>query len=80
MDNLSCDGNSSEWKKVFQEALVEVNPDRLKEKLAEAEAAIFQRLQALQPGTDHVEELRALQDASSALLVLKREVLKFPDW
>lgn len=80
MENLGSDGNSSEWKKIFQEALVEVNPDRLKEKLAEAEAAIFQRLQALQPGGAHVEELRALQDASNALLVLKREVLKFPDW
>jgi hypothetical protein len=34
----------------------------------------------LQSGSDSVGELRALQDASNALLVLKREVLKFPDW
>lgn len=80
MENLSLDGNNLEWKKMFQEALVEVNPEKLKEKIAESEAAIFQRLQALQPTSDNVEELRALQDASNALLVLKREVLKFPDW
>jgi hypothetical protein len=80
MENLSSDGNNLGWQKIFQEALVEVNPEKLKEKIAESEAAIFQRLQALQPGPDHVEELRALQDASNALLVLKREVLKFPDW
>jgi hypothetical protein len=80
MENLSLDGNNLEWKKMFQEALVEVNPEKLKEKIAESETAIFQRLQALQPASDNVEELRALQDASNALLVLKREVLKFPDW
>ena len=80
MENLSLDGNNLEWKKMFQEALVEVNPEKLKVKIAESEAAIFQRLQALQPSSDNVEELRALQDASNALLVLKREVLKFPDW
>jgi hypothetical protein len=80
MEHLGSDGNNPEWKKIFQEALVEVNPERLKERIAESEAAIFQRLQALQSGSDSVGELRALQDASNALLVLKREVLKFPDW
>ena len=80
MENLSFDGNSRQWKEVFQEALVEVNPEKLKEKIAESEAAIFQRLQVLQSGPGNVQELRALQDASNALLVLKREVLKFPDW
>jgi hypothetical protein len=80
MENLSFDGNNLEWQKIFQQALVEVNPEKLKEKIAESEAAIFHRLQALQPASDNVEELRALQDASNALLVLKREVLKFPDW
>lgn len=80
MENLGSDGNTRQWKEVFQEALVEVNPERLKEKIAESEAAIFQRLQVLQSGPANVQELRALQDASNALLVLKREVLKFPAW
>ncbi|MGC2193656.1 MAG: hypothetical protein WA628_03200 [Terriglobales bacterium] len=80
MENLGSDHNKFEWKKTLQEALVEVNPDKLKKRVAEAEAAIFQRLQSLERNPDGAEELHALQDASNALLVLKREVLKFPDW
>jgi len=79
MENLGSNGNAREWKKIFQEALVEVNPEKLKEKIAESEVAISQRLQALDSAPDGVEELRALQDASNALLVLKRELQKSPD-
>ena len=80
MENPGSDYNTSEWKKLVKEAVVEVNPERLKEKVAEAEAAIFQRLQALQRNSGSSAELHALQDASNTLLVLKREVLKYPDW
>ncbi len=80
MENLSSDHSEFEWKKLVHEALVEVNPEKLKEKVSEAEAAIFQRLQALASTPDSSAELHALQDASNTLLVLKREVLKFPDW
>jgi hypothetical protein len=80
MDNLGSDRNRAEWKSVLQEALMEIDPDKLKEKVAQAEVAIFQRLQALGRSSDSSEERHALQDASNALLVLKREVLKFPDW
>jgi hypothetical protein len=72
--------NRFEWQRVLHEALVEVNTEKLKGKVAEAEAAIFERLQALREGYDSAEERHALQDASNALLTLKREVLKFPDW
>jgi len=37
-------------------------------------------LQALERSSESAEEMHALQDASNTLLVLKREVLKFPDW
>lgn len=80
MENPVSDYNNSEWKKLVKEAVVEVNPDRLKEKVAEAEAAIFQRLQALERSSDSPAERHALQDASNTLLILKREVLKYPDW
>jgi hypothetical protein len=80
VENLAPDRNNFEWKNVLHEALVEVNPDKLKEKVAEAEAAIFQRLQALRESSESAEERHALQDASNALLTLKRELLKFPDW
>lgn len=80
MENLAPDHNEFDWKKTLHEALVEVNPEKLREKVVEAEAAIFQRLQALGQSSDSSEERHALQDASNALLTLKREVLNFPDW
>jgi hypothetical protein len=80
VEDLAPDHHEFEWKKTLQEALVEVNPEKLSEKVAEAEAAIFHRLQALDQSSSSSEERHALQDASNALLTLKREVLKFPDW
>jgi len=80
MENAASDYNQLEWKKLVQQALVEVNPEKLKEKVSDAEAAIFQRLQALERSSDSSAERHALQDASNTLLMLKREVLKYPDW
>jgi hypothetical protein len=72
--------NRFAWQQVLQEALMEVNPERLREKVAEAEAAVFQRLQSLAQLPDSAEERNALHDAADSLLSLKREVLKYPDW
>lgn len=80
MESAASDFNQSEWKKLVQQALVEANPDKLKEKVADAESAIFQRLQALERSSESSVERHALQDASNTLLTLKREVLKYPDW
>jgi len=80
MENLVPDNNRFEWQKPFQKALVETNPDKLKEMVVEAEAAIFLRLQALAQSSNGAAEKQALQDASQLLLSLKREALKFPDW
>jgi hypothetical protein len=80
MESVPSGYNKFEWQIVLHEALVEVNSEKLKGKVAEAEAAIFQRLQALRESSDSAEERHALQDASNALLTLKKEVLKFPDW
>jgi glycyl-tRNA synthetase beta subunit len=80
MESAASDFNQSEWKKLVQQALVEPNPDKLKEKVADAESAIFQRLQALERSSESSVERHALQDASNTLLTLKREVLKYPDW
>ncbi len=60
--------------------MVETNPDELREKVAEAEAAIFVRLQVLAKSSNGAVEKQALQDASQLLLSLKKEALKFPDW
>jgi hypothetical protein len=67
-----------DWRNAVQEALLEVNPGRLREKVTNAEEILFLRLQALRPSD--IEERRALHDACDLLLSIKRETLKFPDW
>jgi hypothetical protein len=69
-----------EWQKHVQAALVEVDEERLPQKVADAEAAIFQRLQELGDALDTTGERLALEEASRSLLVLKREILKYPGW
>lgn len=67
-----------DWHNALQEALLEVNPGRLREKVIKAEEVLFLRLQSLRPSD--TEERRALHDACDLLLSIKRETLKFPDW
>jgi hypothetical protein len=69
-----------EWEKAVQAALIEVDENQLKKKVAEAEAAIFQRLQELDGSSNSDGERQALAHACHSLLVIKKEVLKFPDW
>jgi len=69
-----------EWQSLIHEASVELDLDKLRDKITEAESAIFNRLQTLGQNAESFEERTALQDASNTLLTLKREMLKFPDW
>jgi hypothetical protein len=80
VENPAPRQNRFEWQHIIQEALVELDPDKLRVRIAEAESAIFLRLQALGRNSDGTEERNALQDASNTLLGLKQEVLKYPDW
>jgi hypothetical protein len=80
VENPASHQNNFAWQQIIQEALVELDRDKLKAKIAEAESAIFNRFQALDRNADGAEERNALQDASNTLLALKREVLKYPDW
>jgi hypothetical protein len=72
--------NKFEWQSILREAVMELDPQKLKGKVAAAEEAIFERLQSLNQQPESAEERYALQDASNMLLTLKREVLKYPDW
>lgn len=80
MENPAPHKNRFEWQNIVQEASVELDLDKLRDKITEAESAIFTRLQTLGQNADGAEELAALHDASNTLLTLKKEVLKFPDW
>jgi hypothetical protein len=64
----------------YREALLETNREKLSERVEEAEAAIFERLQALSDAQEKQAERQAIQDAIRALRVIKRDRLNFPDW
>lgn len=71
------------WQREYEASLHELDPRRLFERVHSAEAAIFNRLQELAQnpeGADHRAERQAITDALSALRVLKRDKLNFPDW
>ena len=83
MANIESDSNQYDWQKPVLEALLELDPSVLQKKVADAETVIFERMQALANDVthcNHAGERQALQDAANSLRVLKREILKFPDW
>lgn len=79
---VGADHRDHAWKDVVTDAMSESNTERLKEKIAAAETAIFERLQALAAKNSHSQsaEVLELRKASEALLALKTDVLRFPDW
>ena len=69
-----------EWSLKCREALLEADPKKLAERVAEAEMAIFGRLQQLSRTQDAHAERQEIEDAIRALRVIKRDRLNFPDW
>ena len=69
-----------EWPLKYREALLEADREKLSERVAEAEVAIFDRLQQLSQIQDENGEHQAIRDAIRALRVIKRDSLAFPDW
>ncbi len=69
-----------EWQKPYLDALVELDPEKLPERVASAETAIIQRMEQFTASPDSEVERRAVKDALDALYVLKRDKLNFPDW
>ena len=69
-----------EWQGPLQEALLEVDREKLQSKMMKAEEAIFQRMQQLAGSSDSEAERLAIADAIASLRVLKTEKLNYPDW
>ena len=69
-----------DWQRPYQEALLETDEQKLREKIHLAEWKVFQRLQQISADANHREERVAISDALHALRTLKREVLNYPDW
>jgi len=78
MEDLVMEGMQyPEWQKLCQDALVELDKDKLPERVAAAEAAIVSRLQAMEAGDDSLKERQAIADALANLRVLKRESIGY---
>lgn len=69
-----------DWQRPLQAALVELDKDKLKERVAAAEAAIFERQQAISQSRNHHAERQSMEYALGNLRVVKKEILEFPDW
>ena len=63
----------SSWQKPYLDAMLEMNPERLKDRVASAEAAIQLRLRELPDSPDSKAERQFLVDARNGLSVLKKE-------
>lgn len=71
------------WQSAYETCLSELEPKKLLERVHEAEAAIFNRLQQLAQSpesSDQKAERQAIADALATLRILKRDKLNFPDW
>jgi hypothetical protein len=71
------------WQEPYQQAMLELDPVKLRRKVLKAEGAILRRLQELSDGEARVdgarEEKLVINDAISALRVLRKEKLRFPE-
>ena len=68
------------WQNEYRAALVELDPEKLSERVAAAETSIYKRLQQIAQSSGHQAERQAIEDALSALSALMIERLDFPDW
>jgi hypothetical protein len=68
------------WQTPLQEAILEFDREKLREKLQKVETSILERLQELQHGPDGHSEREAINDALSVLRIIKRDRLAYPDW
>jgi hypothetical protein len=74
MEDLVIDGMQyPEWQRLCQDAVVELDQDKLPERVAAAEAAIVSRLQAIEARDGSLKERHAIADALAILRMLKRE-------
>lgn len=60
-----------EWQGVYEDALTEFNSEKLVERIAMAEAAMFERAQAIAADSLRHREMQAMEDALAFLRALK---------
>ena len=71
------ESESTNWRELYRVAILELNPSKLPQHIAEAERALIERGRELvQEAGDNSEEERALEDARFFLQALRRIEVK----
>lgn len=65
-----------EWQRLYLEALVEMNPQVLAQRVSVAEKAILSRVAELCTTSDDPGEWKAIEDAITGISALRKEILK----
>ena len=65
------------WQHELQAALLELDTEKLRERVAAAQTAIFNRLQAISQGSNHTAERQAIEDALQASTFSRGTILDF---
>lgn len=68
------------WQREFEAALLEGDPQTLRQRVDAAETAIFLRSQALVGNAQGHAERQAISDAIRTLRSVQKEKLGYPDW
>jgi len=68
------------WQREFEAALLEGDPQTLRQRVDAAETAIFLRSQALVGNAQGHAERQAISDAIGTLRAIQKEKLGYPDW
>ncbi len=68
------------WQREFDAAIVEGDPQTLRQRVDAAETAIFLRSQALVGNAQGHEEQQAISEAIRTLRAIQKEKLGYPDW
>jgi|HubBroStandDraft_6_1064221.scaffolds.fasta_scaffold670782_3 hypothetical protein len=70
-----------EWQLPVQDAILEFNRERLRDKVQKVETLIYERLQQINGEDDGAQDERqSIQDALEILRTIKRDRLGYPDW
>ena len=60
-----------QWQNEYQAALVELDPEKLSERVAAAETSIYKRLQKISQTSDHQAKRQAIEEAVAGLRILQ---------
>ncbi len=65
---------NKKWQQLYEQAVMEGDPQKIPERIADTREAIAGRLRDLEHDSDHHSERHRIEDALYALAVLEREM------